>query len=278
MYFTHFKFNAPSGLNHGSRYSGYIINSKNYSKIYKPGIYVENSPRWGQMALSSYPVNINATNYVAELLAELGYRLSMNYGSDRSGAKVSGDVLRQYGVTWDESDYDITKVFRDIEKGLPVLIRAYSREWTTGWWLWKKTRYGYGHAWLIDGVSENTTQYESTYLWELVTIKGDKLRQTTPNNRFSSDNYDNNGPTTVNDLYRTYEEVLDLPTAARKHKEVGLIESETHQYTNRSYLMNWGWGGYEDETEYAPNANVWTAGGINFQFERKIFYNVRKIN
>lgn len=63
LHFAHFKFNAPSGLYHNISSTGFIYDGKNYNVSFHRSDYVDNSPRWEQMALHSWQSN---TSYVAD--------------------------------------------------------------------------------------------------------------------------------------------------------------------------------------------------------------------
>lgn len=257
LYFTHFKFNVPNGLNHGVSFTGRIIDKDNYTKNYVPGHYVPNSPRWNEMALY-WAKPCRQTSYVADLMAELGYYLGMNYSATESGANVSTEVMRNYGIAWDEGDYDANTVMQSIEKGCPVLITAFQERYRTGWLFWRHTHYRGGHAWLIDGIVKRHRSIRSEYRWEPVIVdhtKGD-----------------------VEPTLGDYEEVLHINAA--RVSGIREYDRKYKYYDNDSrYLqMNWGWDGDGNSLEFSPNAEIWSAGGHNYRYNKRIFFNVRPLN
>ena len=276
LHFTHFKFNVPSGLYHTVSSTGYIYDDTNYNVSFTRGDYVVNSPRWEQMALHSWQSN---TNYVADFLADVGNRLNMKYGADGSGAYITPEALQPYGVTYDKKDYNYSDVFRNIRGGMPVMMTAYAKEWTTGWWIFKKTHYGDGHAWVIDGIVDKTRTMSYDYVWELVYV---------PNNPNPNNPYDPSYPQyptpdfpiyDVSDLYMQYEEVLPLDVATNQGLYNGKTETTTSANTSSSFVMNWGWNNSSfDYQQYSPYTTIWSAGGYDFRYIREIYHNIRKIN
>lgn len=264
LYFTHFKLNAPSGLYHTISSTGFIFNDKNYQVNFSRGDYVDNSPRWEQMALNRQQPN---TEYVANLMADVGYRVGMKYAAAGSGANISQSAMQSYGLTYDEKDYHYNDVISQIRKGMPVMITAYANTYTTGWWFWKQTHYSDGHAWVIDGIVDNTRNIKYDYIWERVFVPDNPSG---PHEEQIMPIYD------ISDLYSQYEEVLTLDEANLRGIFPGDRETRTDTYTTTNILMNWGWNGSYDG-QYSPYASSWTGGGYNFQYTRKIYYNIRKI-
>lgn len=257
LYFTHFKFNIPNGLNHGISFTGKIIDENNQVTNYVTGHYVPNSPRWNDMPLTVYD-NCPQASYVADLMAELGYHLGMKYSPTESRAHVSTEVIRNYGITWDEGDYDKDIVMQSIEKGCPVLITAFEESYRKGWLFWRHTQYRGGHAWLIDGIVNRNRSIRSEYQWEPVIVDYSK-GETEPS-------------------LGNYEEVLHINAA----RSMGIREYDRtyNVYDNNSrYLqMNWGWDGGGNSMEFSPNAEIWSAGGHNYRYNKRIYFNLRPLN
>ncbi len=289
IYYCHFNLNMPTWLYHGAKLEGVYYDKKNYDIRFTTGQYVENSPRWNQMALranSQYPTD--ETNYVAELFAELDYKLSMNYGYSKSGANVSRDVINQYGLTWDEGGFNSQTVEQNLRNGLPVLITSYANEKTTGWWLWKTTKHVDGHAWVIDGMSETTSSTKCKYVWELVEVRenstsdnGGRNNTVKPNPSREPSPYDDEYTvskvySSINGLYRDYETFIEFNNGLNS----GIIPeqecTETHKNVKKNILMNWGWSGYGDDIEYELSATTWYVSPYTFQYNTKIYYNLRK--
>ena len=262
LYFTHFKFNVPSGLNHDVIFSGRIIDGHNYNKNFTPGHYVANSTRWDEMA-RFWAKPCKQTSYVADLMAELGYYLGMDYTPEKSGAHVSTEVLKRYGIYCDESDYQKNTVIQNIEKGCPVLISAFGDPYKEGILFWNKTHYRSGHTWLIDGIVDRHRVMRSEYQWELVIVEQPS---------------EGSGYHNPYEELDKYEEVLNINAA----RNMGIREGDRiyNYYNNdvRFLQMNWGWEGYGDDLEFSPDAEIWSIDKHNYQYDKRIFYNVRPLN
>lgn len=275
LHFTHFKFNAPSGLYHNISSTGFIYDDKNYNVSFHRGDYVVNSPRWEQMALRSWQSN---TSYVADFLADVGNRVNMKYSADGSSARITTDALQHYGVTYDKKDYNYSDIFRNIRGGMPVMMTAYAKEWTKGWWIFKTTYHGDGHAWVIDGIVDKTRTMRYDYVWELVYVPNN------PNNPYDPSHPQYPQPisdfpiTDVGDLYMQYVEVLPLDVATNQGLYNGKTETSTSENTSSNFVMNWGWNSSYDNQQYSPYTTIWSAGGYDFRYVREIYHNIRKIN
>lgn len=275
LHFTHFKFNTPSGLYHNISSTGFIYDDKNYTVNFSRGAYVANSPRWEQMALNS---GGSSTSYVADFLADVGNRLNMKYRADGSGANITTDALKHYGITYDPKDYNVSDITRNLRGGMPVMMTAYEKKGKTGWWPFRRTRYSDGHAWVIDGIVDKTRTLRNDYVWELVYVpnyNNDPHDPSYPKNPEPISDF----PITLGDLYREYVEVIPLNVATNKGLYNGKTETNTSEYTNNTFVMNWGWNNsFYDNQHYSPFTTVWSAGGHDFQYERKIYHNIRKID
>ena len=75
-----------------------------------------------------------------------------------------------------------------------------------------------------------------------------------------------------------YEEVLHINAA----RSMGIREYDRtyNVYDNNSrYLqMNWGWDGGGNSMEFSPNAEIWSAGGHNYRYNTRIYFNLRPLN
>jgi len=232
-----------------------------------------------------------STEYVAELFADLDWRLNMTYGYKGSGAYVQKDVMNQYGLTFDEGGLNSKTVEQNLEKSLPVIITSYQNKVTSGWWFWKKTGHANGHTWVIDGLLERTTSTRKNYRWCLVEV----VEQ-------NDDSYpllDENGKTvkmyaktitdkpilfeeapeyyytSLSDVYRDFDYVMTYERATQEGKKPCQEETITTKQSSRKFLMNWGWDGSGDNNEYELSATEWKVGNANYWYDTSIFYNLR---
>lgn len=243
LYFTHYKFNTPSGLYHTISNTGLINKDGISNVIFTRKDYVENSPRWDQMPLYSFLSN---TDYVADLMADVGNRLGMKYTATASGAFLTQSAMQAYGLTYDEKKYSASDVISQIRRGMPVLITAYTGSSSTD----------IGHQWIIDGLSDNLKIMQYDYIWELFYVPRDS----------GDPHY----------IYTDYEDIMMLEDAELMEIYPGITYSETTGYLTTSLLMNWGWNGYNDSQLYSASTFPWTAAGYNFQSGMRIQYNIRK--
>lgn len=275
LHFTHYKLNMPTGLFHYISSTGKIYDGENFSVSFERKDYVENSPRWDQMPLNKYWGS--NFSYVADLMADVGNRVGMKYSLNASGANISQSGMQSYGLTYDEKDYTSNEVLAQLRGGMPLMVTAYAGKHTSGWWLWKKTHYTGGHAWIINGIADNTKSFEYKYEW--VVEFGNNSDQLDPN-----DPTQLTGTKTYYQLLSEYEEVIPESEGPARGVHMGYEETTTSQYTTTNLLMNWGWNGGHDG-EYSPYTSVWTISGVDrnnkpykydYQYQRKIYCNIRK--
>lgn len=270
IYFTHYKFNTPSGLYHTVSSTGLIYNDKNYNVSFSRGDYVANSPRWDEMPLYYNGAN---TSYVADLMADVGNRLGMKYSATGSGAWPSQAAIQEYGLTYDEKGYNASDVLTQVRGGMPVMAVAFASKYKKGWWIFGRTVYGDGHTWIIDGVEDNTRHIKYEYIWEIIFSPDND-----PNNPYShphsSPIQDYEVPMDYMDA--PYEEILPIDVARNRGIYPGTTEIETSAYTTTNIIMNWGWDGSDDGKRYSPYATIWRGDVYDFQYEKKIYYKIRK--
>lgn len=267
LYFTHFKFNVPDGLYHGTAFGGYITADKKNKTFFSLGQYVANSPRWNEMPLDRSIITEGAS-YVAELMAGLGYQLNMEYTPEASRAYVSTEVMRSYGITGDVGFYNESTVMRNIHDGCPLLITAYAKKSTTGWFLTEHARFDEGHTWLIDGIVERRKEMKTKYVWEIVYLP----MWVRPREEHSP-----NKPKTIDDLWNKYEEVQPMSNAKYFGIYDGKVEYKSNFFDTINIQMNWGWNGDDNDLEFSSNADVWSAGGHQFQYYKVVWRNIRPI-
>lgn len=272
IYYAHYKLNAPTWLNHGCKIEGFYKDGKNFNLKYVQGQYVDNSPRWDLMAKNWFD-SYERRSYVAEFFADLDWRLSMDYGYEASGSYISKGVMNQYGLTFDEGDFNSKIVEQNLLNRLPVLIRSCTTKKTSGWWLWKKTKYEGGHAWVIDGLSERTTNIKNIYEWRVVTVENnDNKTRLNPNLRPNEDAV----YSSLSDVYQDFDEVIEYDRAIKMGMQPGQQETSTLSKSTRKFLMNWGEDGVYDDNEYSLSATQWDVPKYSFKYDTKIFYNLRK--
>lgn len=235
LYFSHYKFGVPSGLQHGTHFedNSYELPPKYLLMNYREGNYVQNSPRWNQMILKSNEAERNpeGAEYVAEFMAEVGYRLGMEYKEDGSGADITRGVLRSYGVDCDYGNYKEEIVIDNLKNGLPILVSAYRQKETKRFLFWKFDNYKNGHAWVIDGLVDVKTIYRKNYQWEQVIL---------PNFEDKYNPQDFSGPLNESELYMVYEDYITPDEAVSRNISDYSTEETLGEYTKTMLTMNWG--------------------------------------
>lgn len=273
IYDAHYKLNMPTWLYHGCKIEGRYYNEKNFNLNFIQGQYVDNSPRWDLMAKDK-DESYEKRSYVAEFFADLDWRLKMNYGYNASGSDISKDVMNQYGLTFDEGGFNSKKVEENLKNSLPVIITSCREKNTPDWWeFWKKTTYGLGHAWVIDGLSETKTDIKNTYEWRVVTVENnDNKTRLNPNLRPNEDAV----YSSLSDVYQYFDKVIEYDRAINMGMQPGQQETSTLSKSIRKFLMNWGWDGDCDNIEYSLSATQWEVPFRTYQYNTKIYYNLRK--
>lgn len=115
------------------------------------------------MALSKTDDN---TDYVRDLMAEIGYRINLKYTPDGTGnSDFDPENFTFYGLHCEKDDYDYSLVKSNLKQGKPVMITAYANREHKGIWPVDYYVYKDGHAWVIDGLREKIYKYNQTYQW-----------------------------------------------------------------------------------------------------------------
>lgn len=246
IYYMHYFKGKPSGLYHDIECNGISYNENNYNVTFSRGNYTEDSPRWDLMAYNRYGTS---TNYVGDLMMDVGNRVEMTYSGIGSGAFPSSEGFSHYSLTCKNGDYSISTVNTNLDKGLPVIVVAYANKYKTGMWPFKKTRYSEGHTWVIDGKAEQWKIFKKHYYWTLT----DEIRDTDMN------------------IYPYIEKEYFIPDVYE-----GMPYSENRIEVSDYYLMNWGYDGRWDDGLYdRRSSEKWYANYKYFQYDVSIYYDIQ---
>ncbi|MDR2652555.1 MAG: C10 family peptidase [Prevotellaceae bacterium] len=107
---------------------------------------------------------------VARLLKDIGDRVDMDYGVDRSGAdsdKARKALENNYGYSKsaEYKDYNFQRVQTELRtQKHPVYVEGYgTQEKVIDWgWLLQYSKYSDGHAYIIDGITNLVSTYQYT--------------------------------------------------------------------------------------------------------------------
>ncbi|MBQ2331102.1 MAG: C10 family peptidase, partial [Bacteroidales bacterium] len=143
---------------------------------------------------------------------------------------------------------DESTVYNSILSGYPVMANAYSERDGD----WPFYSYSGRHAWVIDGWRKKRYNYTTTYHWIVIGSTNDEA---------------NIDWTQGNITQYTYSQGLSLSGG----NEYTYSYSQSPEYNY--ILMNWGWDGSYDNTEYSSSTAInWTAGGHTFEYIVEIMY------
>ena len=218
LYYLNQHFGYPTGLYHDIIPSYAQSGSTYYfSSIYR-GSYNSDSPRWDYMPWTR---NGNYTNYVGDLMVDIGERVNMIYTPTNSGITSPltpvYNTFSQFGVGATSGSYSYDNVKSSIDAYKPVVVIASVTQPFTG-----------NHVWVIDGYIQETTINTKTYQWRMV----------------ASDSL-------------SYYNPAEICTEAQMQLLHPNIQEYDYEYSQSSYtskylLMNWG---YDHSTESASYDN-----------------------
>ena len=236
LYYTHNHLGVPTGLYHTITASSYIWGPQT-NIGFSRGDYYSVSSRWSNMALTSGSYT-GSTDYVGDLMLDVGNRVNMNYSSAESGAWPQLSALQNYsGLTGQEGNYNFSTVYNSLQSYMPVIIVG----WNSG-----ETE---GHTWLIDGIHRTRIHYSET-----ITFEYDE------NWMFASEYYD-----TFDELRQRYN-INSLDDIQVFH--------DAHITTHNYYLMNWGYDGSHDTGWYSLDA---AGDWLNYNNNLHIYYGFESV-
>lgn len=124
LYYYHFHLGVPSGLYH-SIVPTFILNGNYYTSSVTRSDYHANSNRWEEMA-KTYRSRCASTDYVGDLMIDIGERVGIKYGEDGSGAAFDDykNVFSLYGLSSNAIDYNSDKLISSLNDNKPVLISS----------------------------------------------------------------------------------------------------------------------------------------------------------
>ena len=251
LYYYHFHLGVPSGLYH-SIVPTFIPNGNYYTSSVTRSDYHANSSRWEEMA-KTYRSQCASTDYVGDLMIDIGERVGIKYGEDGSGVAFDNykNVFSLYGLSSSVIDYDSNKLISSLSANKPVLISSKREKANSSKSREKDLE---GHAWVIDGYKCYSKKTDTRYKW--VTMPPDSLQF-----------YDN----------LNYDYVLNLMDKERFYPDVyeGQID-HYYDYHDTYYLkMNWGYEGSYDNKDYGTGSYSWITNGNPYCLMTKMIYDFK---
>lgn len=243
LYYLHFSMGIPSGLYHQLIPTFGLYND--YWKIDSivRSNYTDPSPRWSAMPLGK---NGSNTQYVADLMLDIGERVHMKYYPLRSEATPGTIPFIAYGIDAGSSGYSYSSVKACLDNEVPVMIIANDL-------IQQRT-----HAWVIDGYYDRKQVIDYVYEWRLA-LYG------------SQDWLDADLHISQNAMPSFDPNMFD-----------GKFEIIRRTITTQYLLMNWGWD--EDNDSIALNDGHysiicdWYANGYHFTDNPWVIYSFAELN
>lgn len=169
------------------------------------------SPRWADMPLINPGYQTTGTNYVGDLMTEIGQQVLMRYSYHISEAALNTSIFPNYGLSVSSSDFDPFMTITQLNDSIPIIIGSHRAPPDVG-----------GHAWVIDGHYTTQTTQVTTYQWrrlpeEFLIFYWDYICY---NDR---------------DMQKFHPDVVE-----------NQIVYEYQYYYTYSFSMNWGWDGDYD--------------------------------
>ena len=244
LYYTHYNLGKPNALYHQISCDD-IVYGPTTDIGFSRGDLHQNSTRWDDMALkigiATPQINID---YVGDLMMDVGNRFGMKYSASESGTNITASAFSYYDLSYSKSAYSYDIVKDNLEKGLPVLVSAYTEI--------PSSSRNVGHAWIIDGIR----RVETIYRWQ-------KHVEYSENWMYESE------------VYNSFEEIKNKYNI---EDEFDIWFDDV--ITNTDYLlMNWGEDGAYDEGLYSTSADASWEGDDDQPYpytqNREIYYDFR---
>lgn len=253
LYYYHFNLGMPNGLYHSIEPTFTQTTDSDGNTYYTSSVvrsdYQSNSNRWQLMATEcANGARTSATDYVGDLMVDIGKRAGTKYNFGVSGTTLSGcmDAFSSFGLSCSKTAYSPTMVISSLNNRKPVLIAS-----------WTYNSVGVGHGWIADGYKCYENTIDTQHKWYI--MQSDSLSY------YNDLDYDY--VLTQSDKDRLYPDVYD-----------GQIDHD-YSYDYTYYLkMNWGYDGSYDNNLYNSAVYSWTVGASTYNYQTKMIYNFARQN
>lgn len=223
FYYLHNNIGKPNMLFHQID-TNYTWTGTSYYPYHTMTNRNSNSTRWSSMPLSNPGVQTTGTNYVGDLMIELGQFLSMEYTDHGSFSYLDTSVFPYYSLTYTLSfPFSSSTVISRLENDDPVIVDGGS----------DSNNPIDRHAWVIDGYKKYQVTEDRLSQWRRIPVEF------------------------INDYnqYVCYSD-LEMSMFHPGVVENQIVHSYSYSYTTK-FSMNWGWDGSNDgyfymhETDYS---------------------------
>ena len=200
----------------------------------------------------SVPSSVTGAGYVADLMTDVGNRMTMKYNTSGSSAGITdaNNGLSYYGLTGTITTFSDSLASSEIMlNNKPFYMQGYH--------LVETLRYNdtVGHAWVVDGMKQHRDKTTNTYMWYLgyspgVIPEGEPATQAEALEAALEAGYDR-----PEDLMITYEVFYSAP--------------------QRIYHMNWGENGQSDGYYTGLPYVIFNGTTYSFTINREMLYDIR---
>lgn len=217
LYYLHNSIGKPNMLYHQIN-TAYEWHTSYFSPVHELNGLVNNSSRWNSMPLVNPGYRTAGTDYVGDLMIEIGYYVFMRYFPDISEANLSASQFNPYGISCTHYDYfDSSVAISQLNNDIPIIVGAYNAP--SG---------GSGHCWVIDGHVTTLTTIDQRYQWRRLPIE-------------VINNYNNYV------CYSDFEMQLLFPNVV----DYQIEHNYSYSYSS-TFHMNFGWEGNSDGFNTMP--------------------------
>ncbi len=157
LYYLHYEIGKPTHLFHQidtcyQWQDSYYLSHHNMSnKI--------NSTRWDYMPLTNPNIQTTGTNYVGDLMIELGHFLETRYSDNVSLSQVNPDVFGIYGISHSSLvPFNYSTAKSQLDNALPLFVSGYHNN-------------NNAHGWVIDGYVSYRTIRDDQSIWHRLPIE-----------------------------------------------------------------------------------------------------------
>lgn len=161
LYYLHNYLGKPTKLYHQIDTSYVLMNSLFEGPYYSPQHHMSNgiisSSRWDDMPLLNPQSQTIESEYVGDLMIELGQHLNMEYHQNVSLSVTESSVFTNYDLSCFSSSFNESIAISQLNEALPIIISA-----------WQNASTPIGHAWIIDGYTKSHTTFDVLFQWRRI--------------------------------------------------------------------------------------------------------------
>lgn len=243
LYYFNQSCNCPDDLYHQVNITNTIpVDGTSVMVVLSRSDYHSPSSRWSDMALDRYDSH---TDYVSDLMLDIGGRLGMKYSATSSGVEPAYNYsipnLTNCGISSSFSLYSRSLAETSILNETPVIVSAFLTHELFG-----------GHTWVIDG------------------CKGYTLRASSINTYYCIHPEELCLYSDIAEIY-SYDEIYDAFPDAHSGMQDFLVNGN---YQVMEWHMNWGFDGTNNDYYGVLDTSSWNYNSFDFKYCRTIHYNI----